>query len=210
MSAVDMLLLLGAGGHARACIDVIEQEGRFRIAGLIGLPEEVGRQVLGYPVLGSDDDLPSLLGQYSSGIVVIGQIKTPQPRMSQFLRLRAHGLSAPVIVSPRAYVSRHADVGDGTVVLHGAVINASASVGRNCIVNSLSLVEHDVLISDHCHVATGARINSGVRIGSGSFIGSGSLIRQGVSIGKNCIIGMGQVVLADCPDGTQLPQRSKT
>ncbi len=207
MSSQETILLLGAGGHARACIDVIEQEGRFQVAGLVGLPEEVGREVLGYPVLGSDDDLPALLGQYSAGIVVIGQIKTPVPRMTQFAHLRAYGLCVPVMVSPRAYVSRHASVGDGSFVLHGAVINASASVGENCIVNSLSLIEHDVLIEDHCHIATGARINSGVRIGEGSFIGSGSLIRQGVAIGRNCIIGMGQVVLKDCPDGTQLPQR---
>ncbi|AWI77207.1 MAG: acetyltransferase [Azoarcus sp.] len=207
MSSLEAILLLGAGGHARACIDVIEQEGRFQVAGLVGLPEEVGREVLGYPVLGSDDDLPALLGQYSAGIVVIGQIKTPVPRMVQFAHLRARGLCVPVMVSPRAYVSRHARVGDGSFVLHGAVINASASVGENCIVNSLSLIEHDVLVDDHCHIATGARINSGVRIGEGSFIGSGSLIRQGVVIGRNCIIGMGQVVLKDCPDGTQLPQR---
>ena len=29
------LLLIGAGGHCRSCIDVIEQEGRFRIAGVV-------------------------------------------------------------------------------------------------------------------------------------------------------------------------------
>lgn len=203
------ILLLGAGGHARACIDVIEQEGRFTISGLIGLAEEVGTSILGYPVLGTDLDLPELLARHSFGVIAIGQIKTPQPRICLYEQMVRDGRCSPVIVSPRAYVSPHASVGPGTVVLHGAVINAGAIVGQNCIVNSQSLVEHDVVIGDHCHVATGARINSGVRIGNGSFIGSGCTVRQGLVIGRNCVIGMGLSVLSDCADGTQLPTKWK-
>ena len=69
----NAMLLLGAGGHARACIDVIEQAGGFAIAGLVGLPEEVGKSVLGYPVLGSDADLQALLAQYPYAVVAMGQ-----------------------------------------------------------------------------------------------------------------------------------------
>ncbi len=77
-------------------------------------------------------------------------------------------------------------------------------MGRNCIVNSQSLVEHDVVIADHCHIATAAVINSGVHIGSGTFIGSGCSVRQCVNIGERCLIGMGQQVLADCETGTHI------
>ena len=207
----EKILLLGAGGHARACIDVIEQDGRYEIGGLIGLPSEVGSSILGYPVLGSDKNIPDLLARYAFGVVTIGQIKTPALRVRLYEALLRDGHSPAAIVSPRAYVSRHASVGRGTVVLHGAVINAGAVVGQNCIVNSLSLIEHDVLIGDHCHIATGARINSAVRIGDGTFVGSGCTIRQGVAIGRNCVIGMGLPVLSDCADGTQLPlKRSNT
>ena len=205
----ESLFLLGAGGHARACIDVIEQQGCYTIAGLIGLEEEVGRSILGYTVIGTDSELDKVLGPNPLGIVTIGQIKTPEPRIRLYRALMSIGRAAPAIVSPRAYVSRHASIGDGSIVLHGAVINAGAVVGRNCILNSQSLVEHDALIGDHCHVATGVRLNSGVRVGDGTFIGSGSTVRQGVTIGRNCVIGMGQAVLRDCVDGTQLPARRK-
>lgn len=199
------ILLVGAGGHARACIDVIEQEGLFAVAGLIGVPSEIGRRILGYPVLGSDADLPALLAEHACSLVTIGQIKTPNVRMRLFDVLEKSGSRLPAIVSPRAYVSPHAAVGAGSIVMHGAVINAGAVVGRNCIINSQSLVEHDVVIADHCHIATGAAVNSGVRVGVGTFIGSQSSVRQAVTIGEHCVIGMGQRVLADCAAGTQLP-----
>ncbi len=208
-SGNNRILLLGAGGHAKSCIDVIELAGNFAIAGLVGLPEEVGKSVLGYPVLGSDADLDTLLTQHRYAVVSVGQIKTPEPRTRLFKQLLEHGRCPPAIISPRAYVSPHAKVGEGTIVFHGAVVNAGAVVGKNCIVNSLSLIEHDAVIDDHCHIATGARINSGVSVGKGSFLGSGSIVRQGLAIGQSCVVGMGQKVLADIPDGVQLPQQRK-
>lgn len=205
MSA-EPILLLGAGGHARACIDVLEQHGQFRIAGLIGVHEEVGREVLGYRVLGTDGDLPRFRQQYPYALVAVGQIKTPQPRIRLFELAQALGWQMPSIVSPHAHVSRYASVAGGTIVMHGAIVNAGAAIGRNCILNSHSLVEHDASVADHCHVATAAAINSGVHVGAGSFVGSNSCVRQGIRIGERCVIGMGQRVLKDCPTATHLPE----
>lgn len=200
-----VILLIGAGGHARACIDVIEQEGRFTIAGLVGRPHEVGEKVLGYPVIGTDADLARLLLEYAHVLITVGQIKSSEPRMRLFSLAEQSGCDLPVIISPKAYVSSHAQVGKGTIVMHGAMVNAGADVGCNCILNSKSLVEHDVVIGDHCHIATGAVVNGGVNVGAGTFIGSCSSVRQGVKIGDRCVIGMGQRVLADCASGIQVP-----
>jgi sugar O-acyltransferase (sialic acid O-acetyltransferase NeuD family) len=199
------ILLLGAGGHARACIDVIEQQNLFTVSALVGRSDELGTMVLGYPVVGTDSDLPRLLCEHSHALIAVGQIKTAEPRIRLFDSLLHAGCALPVIVSPRAYVSRHATLGAGTIVMHGAIVNAGAVVGRNCIINSQSLVEHDAIIGDHCHIATAAAINSGARIGSATFIGSNSCVRQLVSIEEGCVIGMGQRVVADCRAGTCMP-----
>jgi sugar O-acyltransferase (sialic acid O-acetyltransferase NeuD family) len=199
------ILLVGAGGHARACIDVIEQTGCFTIAGLIGTEDQAGVKILGYSVLGIDQDVPRLIEEYSHGLVTVGQIKHPDIRIRLFTLLQQSGAALPAIVSPRAYVSPHAALAAGTIVMHGAIVNAGATVGRNCIINSHALIEHDVTIADHCHVATAAAINSGVRVGAGTFIGSNCCVRQGLRIGERCIIGMGQTVLRDCEANTQMP-----
>lgn len=201
----EAILLLGAGGHARSCIDVIEQEGRYTVGGLVGLPQEVGSHVLGYPVLGTDGDMPDLLPRFPRVLIAVGQIKSPEARMKLHTLLEAGGCSLPVIVSPRAYVSAHAKVGAGTIVMHGAVLNAGASIGRNCIINSRALVEHDAVVGDHCHIATAAVINGDVLIGAGSFIGSNACVRQGIRVAERCVVGMGQVVLSDCMAGSWLP-----
>jgi sugar O-acyltransferase (sialic acid O-acetyltransferase NeuD family) len=200
------LLLIGAGGHAAACIDVVEQDGRCTVVGLVASAAEVGKELFGYRVIGTDEDLPNLVERFSNALIAVGQIKTPEPRILLFDRLQGMGCVMPVIVSTYAYVSKHASIGIGSIVMHGAMINAGAVVGRNCIINSQSLVEHDVVIEDHCHVATSAAINGGVRIGAGTFIGSGSSVREGVVIGERCRIGMGQQVLVDCESGTHRPR----
>lgn len=198
------LLLLGAGGHTRSCIDVIEQEGRFKISGLVGLPEEVGKQIFGYSVIGSDSDLESKLHEFKSIIITVGQIKTPDSRIDFFHRVKKIGYELPTIISPHAYVSPHARLGKGNIIMHGAVINADVVIGNNCIINSQSLIEHGAVINDHCHISTAVIINGEVNIGEGSFIGSNSSIREGVNVGARCLIGMGQRVFSDCETGSQL------
>ena len=199
------ILLVGAGGHAKACIDVIEREGRFSVKGLLGFPGEVGSKILGYPVLGSDEDLPKLARECSNALIAVGQIKTPDLRIRLFDLIEQNSCELPAIISPHAYVSPYSTLSAGTIVMHGAIINAGAVVGKNCIINSRSLIEHDVVIGDHCHIATAATINGGVQIGFGTFIGSGSCVRQDTKIGDRCFIGMGQQVLADCETGSFMP-----
>ncbi len=197
------LLLLGAGGHARACIDVIEQHGGFRIVGLIGSAGEVGTRILSHAVIGTDEDLTTLAGTHRHALVVVGQIASPALRMRLQQQAIAAGLTLPTIVSPRAYVSPHARLGAGSIVMHGAILNAGAQVGDNCIINSRALVEHDAQLGDHCHLSTGAIVNGNARIGAGSFIGSGSVIREGLSIGPHCVIGMGMAVRNDLAADTR-------
>lgn len=196
------LLVVGAGGHARACLDVIEAQGRFSVAGLVGLHSQVGGQLLGYPILGSDADLPALVQRHPNALLAVGQIRSAALRTRLFEELLGHGFRMPVIVSPLARVSRHASVGAGTIVMHGAIINSGAVIGRNCIINSQALIEHDTLIADHCHVSTAAVVNGAVTVGTGTFIGSNATVREGLRIGEHCVIGMGERVHADCPSGT--------
>ena len=188
------LLLVGAGGHAKACIDVIEQNGRFDIIGLLGLPEQSGKQILGYPVIGTDDTLKDLRTVCSHALVTVGQIKSSELRIRLFTLLLQYDFFIPDIISPHAYVSSHAKLGVGTIVMHGAIVNAGAVVGCNCILNSQSLIEHDVIVGDHCHISTAAVINGDSVIEDGTFIGSGSVIRESTKVSARSVIGMGQLI----------------
>jgi sugar O-acyltransferase (sialic acid O-acetyltransferase NeuD family) len=184
----EQIMLIAAGGHCKSCIDVIEQEGRFAIAGIVDLPDKKQHNVLGYSVIGSDADLVELIKTFGNVLITLGQIKSPIRRMEIFNDLMKMGAHFPVIQSPRAYVSPHAQVAEGTIVMHNALINAGARVGRNCIINTKALVEHDAVIEDHCHISTGAVVNGGVRIGRGSFFGSSAVSKEYTSIPANSFI----------------------
>jgi len=185
------LILIGAGGHAHACIDVIEQHGGYQIAGQVGMPEEMHTQHLGYEVIATDDDLPQLAKDYPYALITVGQIQTPDHRIRLHQQANNLGFQLPAIIAPSAHVSRHATVGAGSIVMHGAIVNAGARVGRNCIINTRALLEHDVAVADHCHISTGAILNGDVTIGTGSFVGSGSIIKEGLTLGQGCLVGMG-------------------
>ena len=191
------LLLIGAGGHCRSCIEVIESSAEYRIRGIIGLPHEVGQSTFGYSVLGHDDNLPQLIEQCPNAIVAVGQIKSASARVALYDRLIDLGAHLPVVVASTAIVSRNAKVGPGTLVMHGAIVNAGAVVGSNVIVNSRALIEHDAKVGNHCHISTGAILNGNATVGHASFIGSGATVFHSVRVGDNTVIGAGTIVNCD-------------
>jgi len=204
------LILIGAGGHARSCIDVIEQQGQYQIAGLIGMPDEVHTQHLGYAVIGTDSNLPELAKTYQYALITIGQIQTAEHRILLYQQAIQLGFQLPIIIAPTAYVSQHATLGAGSIIMNGAIVNGGARVGNNCIINTRALIEHDATMEDHCHISTGAILNGDVTVGAGSLIGSGSSIKQGVTIGKSCLIGMGLTVRHNQSDHTRFTEQNKT
>lgn len=191
------LILLGAGGHALACIDVIEAGADWSVAGLVAPNLEPGSTCHGYPVLGGDDALPELFRPGQAALVALGHLGRSEMRRKLFERARELGFSLPVVSSPSAWVSPRAEVGAGTAVMHRATVQAGAKVGENCILNDHCLIEHGALLGADVHVSTGALVNGEAQIGAGALIGSGAVLRQGVRVAPGVVVGAGAVVVRD-------------
>ena len=189
------IVLIGGGGHCKSVIDVIEQEGRFEIVGIVERPDFLETDVLGYQIIGNDSDLVDLAKKYKYALITVGQIKSPSLRIKLFDLATKAGFTLPNIISPNAYVSRHSSIGNGVVVMHNAIVNASASIGDNCIINSKALIEHDVVIKNHCHISTGSIVNGGALIKNRVFFGSNSTTREGVIIESDLVFGAGSLIL---------------
>jgi sugar O-acyltransferase (sialic acid O-acetyltransferase NeuD family) len=184
------IILVGGGGHCKSCIDVIENENKYKITGIIDKKKNF---LLNYKVF-SESYLNKKLIKNNYAFVTVGQIKNYKVRVKLFNRLKDLGFKIPSIMSPLAYISKHAVIGQGTIVMHGAIVSAGAIIGNNCIINTNSLIEHDVVIGDHTHVSTEATVNGGVIIGEKVFIGSRSIIKDNISIGECSIVGAGQYI----------------
>lgn len=192
------LILIGGGGHCKSVIEAAESSG-WTIMGILDLPEFLGKECLGYKVIGVDDDIPHYVEECDF-VVTLGFIKNPIPRIKLHQLVEKNGGKFATIIASTAHVSKDAKIADGTVVLHHSTVNAGAKIGKGCIINTAANIEHDVEICDYTHISTGAMVNGDCTIGKGCFIGSGAVINNGIRITDNCIFGSGSVVHRDISD----------
>ena len=191
------IILIGGGGHCRSCIDVVEQEGLYEIHGIVDVADNVGEFILGYPVIGTDEDLDDITKIYDYFLITIGQIRSAAKRIQLYSNIKSRGKIIPSIISPLAYISKRASIGEGTIVMHNAIVNSNVNIGNNCIINTGALIEHDVSIGNNNHISTSCTINGGVSIGNECFVGSNVSIRNNLDIGSDVIVGLGSIVLMD-------------
>ena len=78
------IILIGGGGHCKSVIDVIEQEKKFEIQGIVDKANNIGSNILGYKVIASDDNLQKLANRFKYALVTVGQIKSPALRIKLF------------------------------------------------------------------------------------------------------------------------------
>ena len=190
----ENIILIGAGGHALSCIDVIEQENKYNIHGLVGLKDEVGKKISGYDVIATQDELVNLSKDFRYAFIAIGQIKNVKLRIDMYESVLNTGFKIPSIISPQSFISRTVQIGEGTIIMNGVILNSGVRIGNNCIINSKALIEHGTQVADHCHISTGAILNGDCVVESKSFVGSGAIVKHGVTIKTSSFVNMGQIV----------------
>lgn len=190
------IILIGGGGHCKACIDILETTDMYNIEGILDVTENTGKNILGYSIIGTDAEIKRLSAANNSFLITVGQIKSSNIRRNIFDKLKECNAFIATIISTRAYVSNHAKIGEGTIVMDAVHVNAGAVIGSNSILNTGSCVEHNTVIGNHCHISTHAVVNGDCVINDDVFIGSNSVIVQGVSICSGSVIGAGTVVHA--------------
>lgn len=194
---------LGAGGHAKVIIEILQSDGQVELVGLLDSnPTMTGKRVLGVPVLGPDPMLERLVNQGVTHFFV-GAGSTGHTSLRRRLHETATALGVIPLaaIHPQAVVSRSARLGPGCQLMAGAIVNAEATLGASVCVNTGAIVEHDCRVGNHAYIATGARLGGTVSVGEGAFVGAGATIRQSVAIGAGAIVGAGAVVVADVPAG---------
>ena len=187
------IVLIGGGGHCISVIDIIENGTDFNILGVLDSNVRENN-ILGYKILGDDNLIPDLVNENTYFLITVGQIKNYTKRENIAKKLTESNAKLATVISPLAYVSKHAHIEQGTVIMNYAVVNAKSKIGKNCIINTMSNIEHGVSIGDFCHISTCAVINGDSEVGRGSFIGSNATISNGISVKENSIISAGKFI----------------
>ncbi|UJP64443.1 acetyltransferase [Mongoliitalea daihaiensis] len=184
------MYIYGASGHGRVIIDIIDSYEK--IHGVFD-DDQDKKEVLGYPVMGP---IPADYVFQSDVFIAIGDNK-----IRKMLADRLAGrVKFASIIHDSVIFSKRANIGDGCVVMEGAIVKVGTSIGHQTIINSGASVDHDCIIGDFVHIAPQATLCGGITVGEGTLIGANSVILPGVKIGKWCTIGAHSVVNKDIPD----------
>lgn len=196
------LVILGAGGHARALVDLIRvSRPDLRLVAALDDSDDAPPDVLGVPVLGTSARLSALRAQgITQAALGVGSIAHNAARAALFARLSDLGFTLPSLVHARASVEPSATLGHGAQIFAGAIVGANVSVFDNAIVNCGAILSHDCIVGPHAHVTSGAILAGGVSVGASAVVGMGATVYLGVRIGSGARIANGCHIAQDVPD----------
>ena len=183
------MIVYGASGHGKVIIEILESMGA---AGIEVWDDAEKPPVWQYPVT-----RPFSQGPPQKPFVIGIGVNATRKKVAAQLEGRG---SFGIATHPTAHISQRAAIGEGTVIMAGAAINADTQVGKHCIVNTCASIDHDCVLGDYAHVSPNATLSGDVHIGEGTHFGAGAVAIQGIRIGKWCTIGAGAVIIRDVPD----------
>lgn len=198
------IVLFGAGGHGKVVRDIVEKMHDFDLESLVVAVYDdfVLEKMLDgtLPILNSEEAFRSFVEKNGTvyGLIGIGSNEVRE-RLS-----REYPMKYAVAIHPTAILAEDVKIGEGTVVMAGAIINPGARIGRHCIINTGAIVEHDCEIGDFVHISPGVKMAGDVKIGRMSHIGVGTSIIPKITIGENVVVGAGAVIIRDVPSGKKV------
>lgn len=192
MISKNKLLIIGASGHGRVVADVAIKTNRWKEIAFLDDDENIQSPML-IEIIGKSNDVFAYINDYDI-FVAIGNNKT---RKRIQTKLEMAGANIPTLIHPSAIIGEKVEVGIGTVVMAGVVINCCSTIGEGCIVNTGAVIDHDNVIEDYVHISPGVHLAGTVKVGKESWLGVGSVVINNVNIISGCKVGAGAVVVKD-------------
>ncbi len=192
------IIIIGAGGHSKVIVDIIQNEQKHEIAGFIDNNLPIGHKVLDYKVLGKEEEINTLINKHNifGGIIAIGD-NFMRSNIEKKIKQLCNEFRFVNCIHPKSHVAFDVVMGEGNVVMAGATINTSSEIGNHCIFNTNCSIDHDNKIANFASIAPNAVTGGNVEVGEFSAIGIGATVKHNISIGYNCIIGASSLVNKD-------------
>lgn len=198
------VIVIGAGGHAKVVLDTLLASGRQVIGLTEADPAKHGQHLLGVPILGGDDRLAAYPCDRVELLLGLGSVGDASLRRKCFLALHQQGYRFATAIHPAAHIAREVSLGQGTVIMAGAILQPGCQLGENVIINTGARLDHDCRVGDHAHISPGAVLCGEVQVAAAAHIGAGATIIQGINIGEGSLVGAGAAVVRSVPAGRRV------
>ena len=207
MNNKKRLIGIGAGGHTKMIVDILNDNKNYKLIGLIDKSDR--NNYLNIPIIGSDKDLKHLIKSVKNIFIGVAHLDNTKKNKSIFNKIKKIGYNVISVCHKTAIISKTSHYGEGIKVFARGIINSGSTIESNVLVNTGSIVEHDCHICSHAQIAPGAILGGDVYVGEGSIVGMGARVIQGVKIGKYCMIGAGSIITKDVPNNTVIYNKQK-
>lgn len=188
----NKLLIIGASGHGKVVADIALKMNRWQSISFLDDNKNL-KFSLGFKVIGKSNEAIRHINDFD---IFVG-IGNNAIRKKIQETLEVEGARIPTLIHPNATIGEQVEVGSGTAVMAGVVINCCSQIGKGCIINTGATIDHDTLLEDFVHISPGAHLAGRVKIGQGAWVGIGSVVSNNIKINSNCIVGAGSVVVRD-------------
>lgn len=188
----DKLIIIGASGHGKVVADIAIKMNKWQSITFLDDDESI-KTSMELEVIGKTADA-FIYKDEADFFVAIGSNITREKIQEKLIE---QGLNVVSLIHPSAIIGTDVEIGIGTAVMAGVVINSSSRIGSGCIINTSSSLDHDNAIEDYAHISPGVIMAGTVKVGNGSWIGIGSVISNNVNICSGCKVGAGAVVVKD-------------
>ncbi len=189
----NRLLIIGASGHGKVVADIAIKMNKWQSIAFLDDDDESIKTCMGLKVAGKTADAHIYIDE-ADFFVAIGN-NTTREKIQK--KLTTEGASIVSLIHPDAVIGTNVEIGEGTAVMAGAVINSSSRIGKGCIINTSSSIDHDNIIEDYVHISPGSNLAGTVEVGKGTWLGIGSVVSNNVNICSGCKVGAGSVVVKD-------------
>ncbi|PIA77514.1 transferase [Gaetbulibacter sp. 4G1] len=192
------IVIIGASGHAKVIIDIIEKRNEYQIIGLIDSYKEANQKIMGYPILGKENLIPELMIKDGvvGGVIAIGD-NWSRSKLRDIIKSLAPKFKFLPAIHPNSTLYNNLKIKQGVVIMAGAIVNSDSLIEEFCILNTKSSLGHDSIMKKFSSLAPNATTGGHVNIGEFSAISIGATIIQSIKIGKHSVIGAGALVLED-------------
>ena len=188
----DKLLIIGASGQGKVLADIALKMNKWKSISFLDDDENI-KISMGLEVIGKSTDA----FKYKDEVDIFIAIGNNETRERIQEKLIEEGLSIPTLIHPNAIIGNDVEIGIGSVVMAGVVINTSTKIGKGCIINTSSSIDHDNTIEDYVHISPGVKIAGAVKVCKRTWLGIGSIVINNITICNNCKVGAGAVVIKD-------------
>jgi sugar O-acyltransferase (sialic acid O-acetyltransferase NeuD family) len=192
------IIIIGAGGGAKMCIDALRDSNIYIIVGLLDDSVSLGTKVFDVPVVGNLNSIDLLIeSSIFNFVLAFGVLEKRKKRYDLYLTLKEKGCLFPNIIHSKAIVEKSVIMGEGNVILAGANVGSSVILGDLNYINNNSLISHDCRLLNNIHIAPSAVLASSINVKSHVLIGMNSTLYYGLNIGESTTILNGLIINCD-------------